>query len=72
MNFDYFIFLDDDSDIKCTKESVENYFKEIDQNPDKFGLFNGCWFRLNAISKSMLKVMDFDYIKRYESFRGEI
>jgi len=72
LNFDYFIFLDDDSDIKCTNKGVENYFKEIDSNPDKFGNFNGCWQRLNAISKTMLKIMDYDYIKDYESFRGEI
>lgn len=71
-NYDYYIFLDDDSDIVCTKEGVINYLAEIDNHPGMVGRFNSDWPRLLAISNQMLKIMDFDFIKDKEAYRGEI
>lgn len=70
--YDYFIFLDDDSDIKCTEKGVKNYLEEIDIHPDMVGKFFYSWPRLLAISKSMLQKMDYEFIKNYDATRGEI
>lgn len=72
LNYDYFIFLDDDSDIRGTPRGIENYLREIDVHPGMVGRFNSDWPRLLAISKSMLRIMDFDFIKDFEAGRGEI
>lgn len=71
--YDYFILFDDDSNIIGTENSVKEYLKQLDNHPDMFGLFKGrSWHRLFAISKYMLNLMSYDFIKNYESFRGEI
>lgn len=69
-DYDYYIFLDDDIEIRCNQKSVNNYLKNIDAHPGMFGKFDK--FQLFAISKYMLEKMNFDYIKDYESIRGEI
>jgi len=71
-DYDYFIFLDDDSDIKCTVDSANKYLLEIDTHPDMVGKYFNTWPRLLAISKSMLTIMDYDYISNLEASRGEI
>lgn len=71
-DFDYFIFLDDDSKIICNSNGIKNYFNEIDVHPKMVGKFNGYWLRLLAISREMLKLMDFDFIENKEASRGEI
>jgi len=71
-NYDYFIFLDDDSEIKCTDKGVEKYFNEIDSHPGMVGKFFYSWPRLLAISKDMLQKMDYEYIKNLDATRGEI
>ena len=70
--YDYYIMLDDDTNIVCNSIGVETYLNTIDQNPDKIGLFSNCWFRLFAISRKYLKLTNFDFIKNYEPGRGEI
>lgn len=72
LDYDYYIFLDDDSDIKGTPSGINNYFKEIDNHPGMVGRFNLDWPRLLAISKTMLRIMDFDFIKNFEAYRGEV
>lgn len=72
-DYDYIILLDDDSNITCTESGVISYFKQIDAHPNMMGLFkNRAWHRLLAISKSMYQLMNYDFIKNYESIRGEI
>ena len=72
LDYDYFIFLDDDSDIKCTQRGVDNYLKEIDMHEGMVGRFNNDLPRLLAISKQMLILMDYEFIKDKEASRGEI
>ena len=69
-NYDYFIHLDDDINIICDKYTVDNYFNEIDSHPNMFGQLKK--YQLCAISKYMLEIMNWDYIKDMESWRGEI
>ena len=72
-DYDYFIYIDDDGNIICNQSSVKAYLHKIDMHPDMFGLFKGwSWHRLLAISKTMLELMSYDFIKDYESIRGEI
>lgn len=69
-NYDYSIWIDDDINIKCNAQSVNAYLREIDKHPDMFGQVKK--LQLFAISYKMLKLMDFDFIRKYESYRGEI
>lgn len=71
-NFDAYIFLDDDSELVTDKVGVNNYLKEIDNHPNMVGKFKGTYMRFLYISNYMLKIMDLDFIKNYESIRGEI
>ena len=71
-DFDAYIFLDDDSEINFSQQGVDNYIREIESHPNMVGKFNGTYMRLLYISKYMLKIMDFDFIRNYESIRGEI
>lgn len=72
-DYDYFIFLDDDSNVVCTPSAAKDYLSQLDSHPGMFGLFNGTsWHRFIAISKPMLELMNYDFIKNYESCRGEI
>lgn len=69
-DYDYFIHLDDDINIICDQNMVDNYFREIDLHPNMFGQLKK--YQLCAISKYMLKLMNWEYIKHMESLRGEI
>ena len=71
-NFDAYIFLDDDSELVTDRVGVNNYLKEIDNHPNMVGKFKGTYMRFLYISNYMLKIMDLDFIKNYESIRGEI
>lgn len=71
-DYDYYIFFDDDSDIKCTVDSANKYLLEIDNHQNMVGKYFNTWPRLLAISKSMLTIMDYDYISNFEASRGEI
>ena len=68
--YDYFIHLDDDIHFVGTQEGVNIYLSEIDAHPNMFGQFSK--YQLCAISKDMLKIMNWDFIKNMESWRGEI
>ena len=72
LDYDYYIFLDDDSDIQCTENGVRQYLNEIDSHPNMVGKYFSSWPRLLAISKYMLNIMDYEYIKKYDATRGEI
>jgi len=58
--------------LNCTQAGVNSYLKKIDENPGKIGMFHGDWLRLCAISREMLEIMNFDFIKDYETSRGEL
>ena len=69
-DYDYFIHLDDDINFIGTQRDVDNYLKEIDNHPNMFGQLKK--FQLAAQSKYMLKLMDWEYIKGLESYRGDL
>ena len=69
-DYDYFIHLDDDINFIGTQKDVDNYLKEIDNHPNMFGQLKK--FQLAAQSKYMLKLMDWEYIKGLESYKGDL
>lgn len=69
-DYDYFIHLDDDINFIGTQRDVDNYLKEIDNHPNMFGQLKK--FQLAAQSKYMLKLMDWEYIKGLESYKGDL
>lgn len=73
-DFDYYIMLDDDSDLILTREGVDRYFKEIDAHPNMIGGFKSIWLRLLAISNKMLKLASWDYlvINNLDPCKGDI
>lgn len=70
--YEYYILIDDDINLSGNKSSAEKYLREIDLNPNKVGLFNGSHLQLVAVSRLMMNVMDFDYIKNLEAEKGDI
>lgn len=72
LNYDYNIFLDDDSNLVITEEGKQIYEKELEEHRNHICFFHGCQWRMLALSKEMLSLTNFDYIKKYESIRGEI
>ena len=61
-NYDVIILLDDDCEIKGTKEDARDYLKQIDDNPDMFYEFSGTLLKLFAISKKMFEQVEFEEI----------
>ena len=57
--FDYLIMLDDDSVLVGNYSDGRKYLKQIEDNPDKFGIFKEQLLKLFAISKYMYSLIDF-------------
>jgi len=72
LDYDNYILSDDDTILNCTQAGVTNYLAKINLNPNKVGQFSGNWLRFCSISREMLEVMDFDFIKDYQPERGEV
>lgn len=59
-SYDVMIMLDDDCEIKGTKEAAKDYLKQIDDNPDMFYEHTGTLLKLFAISKDIFRDVDFE------------
>ena len=58
--YDYLIMLDDDCElVNATKESIEDYLKQIDEHPNMYGKFSGTNLKLFAISKYVYSKVDY-------------
>lgn len=60
--YDYLIMLDDDCMIDATTNGSKLYLKEIDEHPSGYGIFNGSLLKLFAISKDIIKEVDYPNI----------
>lgn len=68
LNYDVLIMLDDDAEIVGTKEHVDEYLRQIDDNPGKFGIFKGTLLKLFAIPREILNEVEYEDV---EAERGE-
>lgn len=59
-SYDVLIMLDDDCELKGTKEEAIKYLQQIDDNPNMFYEHNGTLLKLFAISKDIFKEVDFE------------
>ncbi len=57
--YDYIIMLDDDIQLVGTKQSADNYLRQIDNHPGDFGTFKTLTLQLFAISKELYSKIDF-------------
>lgn len=58
--YDNLVMLDDDCTVFGDRDSANNYLKQIEDNPNKFYLFNSSLLKLFAISKTIFSQVDFD------------
>lgn len=58
--YDVIIMLDDDCELKGTKEGAQEYLNQIFNNPNMFYEHNGTLLKLFAISKEVFKEVDFE------------
>lgn len=59
-SYDYIIMLDDDCELRGTKEAANNYLDQIYKHPNMCGLFNDTLLKLFAISKDLFSKIDFN------------
>lgn len=73
-SYDVLIMLDDDCELKGTKQGALEYLKQIDNNPSMFYEYNGTLLKLFAISKDIFKEVDFEDMEpdRDEVFEDRI
>lgn len=57
--YDYLIMLDDDCVITGNAKGVDNYFNDIENHPNGYGLFQASLLKLFAISKTLYKEVEF-------------
>jgi len=62
-SYDYLIMLDDDCEISGTPEGVKNYLDFIDNNPDCWITKHGSLLKLFAISKTIMKQVEYDIVR---------
>lgn len=71
-DYEYLIMLDDDCELEGT--SGEKYLQQIDENPDCFIEFNKTLLKLFAISKTLLKEVDYNDLnpEKEEGFEDRV
>ena len=62
MNLEYLIMLDDDCDLKGTRQDGEEYIKQLEEHPGCFGEFKLTLLKLFSISRDLLEKEDFPNI----------
>lgn len=62
LDYDYLIMLDDDAELKGTKQDAQKYLAQIDQNPDSVGIFKKALLKLFAISKNIIQQVEYENI----------
>lgn len=59
LNYDNLIMLDDDCELKGTREDGEEYLRQLEEHPGCFGEFNLTLLKLFSISKEILSQEDY-------------
>ncbi len=70
-DFDNIILLDDDSELVISGNGVDIYLAEIENNPNKIGLFNANFFRLVSIPKQCFSNLTFEYVINLKPENGD-
>ena len=68
-DYDYLIMLDDDAELRGNANDGYNYLRQIEENPNKYGLFKELLLKLFAISKYVYSLVDFPNL---EAEKGEL
>lgn len=62
-SYDYLIMLDDDADVRGTKDSAKTYMEQIDEHPSGIGIFKGTLLKFFAISRDILQEVEYENIR---------